>query len=158
MKKWWFLGIAVMLSPYILTAFRANLDYKQRLLAAARGADRVVITPAGVATEYKMPSIELQGEAEVLELLSQFDVEPLETRPGKRISIRCACDGDFHIDAYRGDTLLVSIGYQHGENIRWRSNRWDDSDRKLKSRSAVPAWLETHGYPAMKQWYERKNR
>jgi hypothetical protein len=161
MKKWWFLGIAVMLSPYLVIVFRTNMDFKHRILTAARGADRVVITPTDMVTcsAPDTPSTELQGEEQVLDLLNQIEVVPPEKVWGGlgEKGFRCMCDGDFHLDAYRGDTLLVSIGYQHGENIRWRNDRSSGSDRKLTgtSRSAVPAWLEAHGYPAMKQWYER---
>ena len=136
------------------------------LIAAAKDADRIVVVPTRMTTQegkLDIPSSELHGEELVRELLEQIELIPPETEVGFLFirgmkCFRCMCDGDFHINLYRGDTLRVSIGY-HGSHIRWRNGRWGtDVNLKKEALGRVPLWLHDHGCPQMKDWYEARDR
>jgi hypothetical protein len=168
MRKWWILGLAVILVGYPLSQGTKNsVPNTGQLVAAARDADRIVVVPTPMTARPDrpdLPSIELHGEDRVTELLQQVDLIPPKvemTFPGI-VSVRgfaCACDGDFHINLYRGESLRVSLGYQHGTHVRWRKGRWGtDVLLRKESLGRVPQWFHDHGYPHMKEYYAERER
>jgi hypothetical protein len=167
MKKWWITGIfVILLGIPLANAARSSTPSSRDLLLAAKGSDRIVVMPTrNVSGEGRpiLPSFEIHGEEAVIDLLNQIDIVPPKvTNYGIMLSVEnfaCMCDGDFHIQAYRGEKLLVSIGYHHGKTIRWRKGRWGtDVYLTNASTKAVPAWLQEHGYPTMREWYEQTGR
>jgi hypothetical protein len=163
MKKWWIAGILVIAGGVVLAnAGRAHVPSTKQLLGAARGADRVLIVPTHMISgegRPLLPSFEIQGEEQVADFLQQIDiVQPEFANFGVTTSMesfRCGCDGDFHFQVYRGEYLLMSIGYHHGKSIRWRNGPWGtDVYLTTASSRAVPQWLVNNGYSTLKNHYD----
>lgn len=160
MRKWWILGVAVILLIYpLFRAVATTTPSTAQLRRAAEGADRVVIVSTPMTSQLR--SVEFHGAATVASLLAEIDVQPPESEGlvpslfGTRC-VYCMCDGDFHINFYRGESLLVSLGYHHDRTIRWRDGPWNtDVYLTNKSRGRVPQWLDAHGYPEMERHYRQ---
>src|SRR5438045_326176 len=111
MRKWWLLGVAVIAVGYPLS-YGIRPPSGADLIAAARGADRIVVVPSPMTTRdgrLDLLSFELHGEELVRELLQEIEIVPPETQMvGPFVQTKgfsCACDGDFHINIYRGESL-----------------------------------------------------
>src|SRR5438128_1258051 len=125
--------LLVFLCDHVIHSIRPSLA---RLLSAAKGADRIVVV-AGIVggtpeDESRMgkPVFEIRGAEQVRDMLDQ--VEWIAPKGG--ISFKCMCDGEYHLDLYRGETLAVSLGFHHDRSMRWRNGSWN-TDVELTDRS-----------------------
>jgi len=91
----------------------------------------------------------------VTELLHILDfITPEPGRGG-----RCGCDGDYHVEFYHDEELLISVGYHHNKLLRWRNGPWrTDVELTNEARRAVPAWFADHEYVAMRDKYKAEGR
>jgi hypothetical protein len=69
----------------------------------------------------------------------------------------CFCDGSYHLRFYKGDKLLLSLGWHHSVALRWHNGKWPgDAQLTEKSQAAIPAWFKRHGFPALAEEREIK--
>jgi hypothetical protein len=111
---------------------------RSQLLAAAEGADRVMVRscPGGKVV------FEVRGREEARDLLRQIDWE--------RGGVRCPCGGQYLLELRSGGRLLVSLGYHHGELLRWRNGPWKTDVRLTESsRRRLAAWFAARGFPKL---------
>lgn len=151
--RWGLLTVLALLLALGLCAHLLQTPCRPDVLrACAAGADRVVIKPASMVagTKYAQPAVEIAGADQVNELLGLIDFE----LPEGNACFHCMCDGDYHIDFYRGDALIMSLGYHHNNSLRWRQGPWDtDVTLTEQTKQAVPAWFVKHGYASMQAYY-----
>ena len=57
----------------------------------------------------------------------------------------CMCCGEPTLEFYRGDVLVVSLGFHHGQSLRWPNGKWA-GDALLTQDSAgfIIQWLADH--------------
>jgi hypothetical protein len=67
----------------------------------------------------------------------------------------CMCCGNPHMELYAGDFLTATIGYHHGESIRWRA--WND-DAVLKEQDRLLDWMSAHGVDGPRKEVEAAKR
>lgn len=134
----------------------------ERLRAAADGADRLVVRPQWAPVNDSpadVPPVEIVGAGVIEELWDLLEWTPPELPPGGVTFVRCGCDGEFHLDFYKGKKLLLSLGYHHNQLLRWRNGPWKTDVRLTEgAKSSVPAWFKRHGFPVMEKLYEERRR
>jgi hypothetical protein len=97
----------------------------------------------GAQLEYGKTPFEIRGADAVQDFLGAVAWE--EPEPGT--TARCMCDGNYHINIYRGTELRISLGYHHGKLLRWRNSSWrTDLEMTKESREAIPAWFAARGF------------
>jgi hypothetical protein len=57
----------------------------------------------------------------------------------------CMCCGNPSIEFYRGQELVVTLGYHHGRSVRWREGWHGDGRMTPDSAATMNAWLVSHG-------------
>jgi hypothetical protein len=67
----------------------------------------------------------------------------------------CFCCGNPTLEFYKGDALLLSLGYHHSRSLRWVDGQWP-GDGLLKKASAhkLVDWFEQQGVHGPKQEYD----
>ena len=151
---WSALAGVLMLAFLII---RHGVPTRDELLQAARGADRIEVTlPAASGSATKV--FEIRGAKNVTAMLDTVDWhDPPLSLNGMR-AVRCCCDGSYHVNLYRGETLLVSLGYQHGIRFRWRNGPWaTDLELTRSSSKAWPEWFKQQGFAGLEEVRLREN-
>lgn len=62
--------------------------------------------------------------------------------------LTCMCCGNPSLEFYRGEELVVTLGYHHGKNLRWRDHWNGDAVLTQESRDWINAWLKERGVQA----------
>jgi hypothetical protein len=129
-----------------------------QLLTEAEGADRIIVVHGTLGPEssrYGKPAFEIRG-ADVVE-------DFLQTVDWVGTTGRCACGGNYRINLYRGDQLLVSLGCHHGRFLRLDPWRQTDVEMTEDSRQAVAYWFAGRGFAGFREvvddeigWSQRK--
>ncbi len=65
------------------------------------------------------------------------------------------CCGNPTLEFYRGNKLVVSLGYHHGEGVRWLDGKWE-GDGLLTDEAAefLAVWMHERGISGPKEEYE----
>jgi hypothetical protein len=122
---------------------------RNQLLDAAKDADRIVVvhgTLGRTASKYGTPAFEVRGADAVQDFLRTVD--------WVGTTGRCACGGNYRIDLYSGDALLVSLGYHHGRFLRLDPRWRTDVEMTEDSRQAVADWFARRGFPGFREVLE----
>ena len=56
----------------------------------------------------------------------------------------CMCCGDPSLEFYDGDTLLLTLGFHHGESLRWVAGWPGDASLTETSAGFLVKWLADH--------------
>jgi hypothetical protein len=131
---------------------------RNQFLDAANNADRIVVVHGTLgpdSSKYGKPAFEVRGAETVQDFLRTVDWVGMRGR--------CACGGNYQIDLYRGDGLLVSLGYHHGRYLRLDPWKQTDVEMTEDSRQAVADWFAARGFPGFREvvddeigWSQRK--
>jgi hypothetical protein len=135
---------------------RRTAPTHDELLAETRDADRIVVRLGAFGRDQSRhftSVFEIAEREAIQELLRK--IEWAGSSP------RCACEGNYTIEFYAGDKLLVTLGYQHAKNLRWKK-RWGDLELTAESRAAIPDWFAKRGFTGFRElvddergWHER---
>jgi hypothetical protein len=71
----------------------------------------------------------------------------------------CMCCGSPTLEFYRGRKLVVSLGYHHGESVRWLDGQWPgDGLLEEDSKTFLMDWLAERGVSGPKDEYKKAVR
>lgn len=125
--------------------------WKKELQAAVAEADRLTVEPSpGVklskgkdGTKPTRPIyFEINGKENVATLISLIEID--EARSGSH----CKCYGRKAFHFYRGDELLVRLGYAHFHSLKWINGNWEgDALLTTECQVALPMWFKEKGFP-----------
>ncbi len=114
-------------------------DWRGPLAKAVAGADRLELVP--VQSKDQAAVFKVTGKQKVQELIGLVEIDAWRSLG------HCMCWGDMEFRFYKGDTLLVSIAYAHGERLKWRGGPWSgDAVLTAKCQLALPRWFQEQGY------------
>jgi len=126
-------------------------DWKAPLLEASVGVDRLVIEPLPWGDDKKKTSFEINGVEKIKQLLDVIAIDA-----GKS-GHSCHCDGDHRLLFYKGDALVLTLNYLHGNSLRWRQGKWKGDARLTEqTQEAFPLWFKKNGYVAMQEMREAR--
>ena len=134
---------------------RAGSPNRADLAAAVAGADRVVVTPGLLEPRQEdlaRPVFEVRGEGEASALMSEIDFVPPAHGLLWSEGFRCTCDGQYHLDFYRGAQLLASVGWHEAQSAggtvlggrMWNSPRNRDQLFRTGSQRGFQGLVERH--------------
>lgn len=122
---------------------------RDRVLAGAKDVDRIVVvhgTLGQTAAKYGTPAFEVRGADATQDFLRTVDwIGPTGA---------CACGGNYRIDLYRGDQLLLRLGYHHGRFLRLDPRWGTDVEMTEHSRQAVGDWFARRGFSGFREVLE----
>ena len=128
--------IVIILAAALLLSLK---NMKAPLETAVNGADRIELAPTWPLNEPAF--FEIQGKATVEELIEAIDIAEW------RSFSRCMCFGDAAIRFYKGDELLATLGYAHGESLKWPDGPWrGDAALTWNSQAKLRLWFRNQGY------------
>lgn len=122
------------------------------LRESLRDADRIRVRSGGLCHRREDKERTLGEEADsakVRELIESIAVEPGES------GFHCMCCGEPTLEIYKGKELIASLGYHHGQSLRWAD--WP-GDAMLTEASAdgLADWLAAHGAPEPREDLKRQ--
>jgi hypothetical protein len=112
------------------------------LAKALVGVDRIRVRSGGtchrdIASERTL--FEEADPAQVAEVVRLIRIDTAKS------GFHCMCCGNPSIEFYRGDELIVTLGYHHGRSVRWREGWRGDGLMTADGAAALNAWLASHG-------------
>ena len=142
--------LSTRLSPPEVSRFRdahprcvVEHGWMALLRDTAAPADRLRVRTGGtchrrLSTEKTI--FEVRDRAEIKGLLRQIEVN--EDRSG----FHCMCCGSPTFELYEGSRLLVTLGFHHGQSLRW-PDRWPgDATLQPESAEHLARFLGKHGF------------
>ncbi len=134
---------------------RVRFHWMGALRAVLSGLTRLRVRTGG--TCHRDPGeertlFETRDLALINELLAQVAINESHNE------FECMCCGDPSFEFYRGEKLVASLGFHHGESIRWPGVWPGDGALTQKSALAVCQWLSKHGAPDSLKQYEAQQR
>jgi len=117
-------------------------DERKLLLAAAAGADRMVVERGDLLGPSQKPrAFVLLGADKVREFVEQLEFT------GTRQP--CKCLGDWEFKFYQGNELKFMFTYHHGTHLR---GLWGgDAYLTERAQTAVPAWLKQREFASAQE-------
>ncbi len=117
-------------------------EWNTPLQAAIEGATALRVRSGGTChrdREAEVILVEVESAEAVRRFARLIEIDPQQS------GFRCMCCGDPTIEIYRGEALVLSLGYHHGQSLRWL-DRWQ-GDGRLTAESAarIAEWMSTHG-------------
>lgn len=141
------------LSPEVANPFSTanpgalRYSYLQELRKALARANRVRVRSGG--TCHRIPSeeetlFEVTDSSAIGDLLEAIEVD--DTQSG----FECMCCGEPTLEFYEGETLLGSVGFHHGQFLRWSEGWPGDAFLTEKGAEVLGDWMAAHGLPGPK--------
>ena len=138
-------GSLVSLTVMLLAgcAGHTNEDWTTSLHTALHEVTRLRVRSGGTChrqPEAEETLLDLRDGAQIARFVQGIQIDPDESGPA------CECCGDPTFEFYVGDTLTVSLGFHHGQRLRWLDGPWS-GDGALTKNSAdfLVAWLAVQG-------------
>jgi hypothetical protein len=113
------------------------------LAKAVAGADRIRVRSGGTChrdIDSERTLFEETEHAKIEDVIRAIQIDTMRSSWQ-----RCRCCGDPSIEFYRGGELIVTLGFHHGTNLRWREGWRGDGLLTDESAAALRAWLVEHG-------------
>lgn len=120
-----------------------NEDWAVPLHEALKGATRLRVRSGG--TCHRRPNTEktlldIQNPKQVAEVIKSIQIN------ANGSGFHCMCCGNPSLEFYREDTLLVTLGFHHGQSVRWQNGKWSgDALLTKKSADSLVEWLSNNG-------------
>lgn len=127
-------------------------SWESQLAAAVEGADRLRVRTGGtchrdVANERTL--YEEKNPTKIQELVNGIKINESES------GFACMCCGDPSLEFYKGDTLVLTVGYHHGRSMRWPGSWRGDALLTPDSANYLQRWLAER-IPEIKESQERE--
>ncbi len=139
-------------------AIRAFADQprEEKFRQAVRSADRIRIRSGGTCHR------QVESEATLFEVKDRAGVDRVLDAIGiddELSGFHCMCCGEPTIEFYSGTTLIASLGFHHGQSLRWVDEWEGDSALTAESAKALCDWLAEHGLKEpLEEWQEGQRR
>lgn len=123
--------------------------WTESLHAALKDATRLRVRSGG--TCHRQPHeektlLDVRDHKQIAQVVRGIQINPGDS------GFHCMCCGNPTFEFYRGDTLMVSLGFHHGLSLRWPDGKWE-GDGLLSEASAkfLIKWLADHGVSGPKE-------
>jgi hypothetical protein len=93
--------------------------------------------------------LEIQDTEAIASLIQHITIDDRES------GFHCRCCGNPTLEFYRDREIVVSLGFHHGQSLRWPGGKWQ-GDASLTSESAefLNQWLAARGITGPKREYD----
>ncbi|HEV2947384.1 MAG TPA: hypothetical protein VGX70_08405, partial [Gemmataceae bacterium] len=126
-------------------------EWKIHLAAASEGVDRLVVEPLLMSDDKKLSSFEIKGADKIKSLIELIEIDAAHS------GYSCNCDGDHRFRFYKGDMLVLTLHYLHGNALRWPEGKWKgDALLTEATQEAMPLWFRKRGFPALQEMRESR--
>jgi len=134
---------------------RVRFRWVPALRDVLRGITRLRVRTGG--TCHRDPGgektlFETQDGAQVSEFLDQIRIEEAHEE------FCCMCCGEPTFEFYRGDKLVLALGFHHGQSLRWPGGWPGDGALSEESALALCQWLSKHGAPDSLKQHQAEKR
>jgi hypothetical protein len=122
----------------------SNEDWTKQLHEALKDATRLRVRSGG--TCHRKPDeektlLDLDSPKEVTALIQQIQIDAEGGFP-------CMCCGNPTLEFFDKERLILSLGFHHGQSLRWLDGKWSTDGLQTKDSSALLIrWLSEHGVP-----------
>jgi len=122
---------------------RVVTSWREAVRAALSGIDRILCRTGGTChrrTKQEKDKFEIKDADEIKTFIETIDVVEDNS------VFHCMCCGNPTFEFYRGDELVLMLGYHHGRSMRWLNGDWP-GDALLTEKAAkyINALLDMHG-------------
>ena len=112
--------------------------WKAALKDALSGVDRLRIRSGGTchrdaASEKTLA--EVKDSREIGDFVDGIEIDE------SKANFHCRCCGEPSFEFYRGESLVVTVGFHHGESLRWPDGWIGDARLRPKSATFIVDWL-----------------
>lgn len=125
---------------------------EEKFRQEVRSADRIRVRSGGTChrqVDSEATLFEIKDRQGVDRLLAAIEIDD------EGGGFHCACCGDPTFEFYSGTTLVASLGFHHGQTLRWVDGWEDDSLLTAESGKALCEWLAEHGVKEpLEEWQE----
>jgi hypothetical protein len=121
-----------------------HASFDASLQAALKGVDRIRVRSGGTCCRDMAKEIVWFEETDP-ETVRRISSMIRGKTPRWFVAVSCACCGNPSIEFYRGEKLVLTLGYQHGSAIRWREEWTSDITLTPESAAFLNAWSDQHG-------------
>jgi len=131
-------------------------DWTAPLHGALQDATRLRVRSGG--TCHRQPDeekalLDLRDQKQIAEVVQGIQMNPNAS------GFHCMCCGNPTLEFYRDGTLIVSLGFHHGQSLRWPDGKWAGDGLLAKgSADFLIKWLADHGVPGPKEEREEDVR
>ncbi len=122
--------------------FDTSAPTERTLTKALAGVDRIRVRSGGTChrdVETERTLFEETDPAKIATVIHDIRIDTAKS------GFHCMCCGDPSIEFYRGEELVVTLGYHHGRSVRWREGWRGDGLMTTDSAAAMNSWLVAHG-------------
>lgn len=116
--------------------------WESRLASAVQGVDRIRVRSGGTChrnLDREMTLFEERDPSEIAKLVESIRVD----RWGSSV-FPCWCCGEPSIEFYRGQELVLTLGFHHGRIVRWPGGWPGDALLSSESATYLKQWLAAH--------------
>lgn len=120
----------------------SELSRTEKLKHVVQSADRVRVRSGGTChrrIENEKTLFELSGAEAVTKFASWIEVDDDAS------GFECMCCGSPTFEFYKGETLVASVGFHHGQSLRWLDGWEGDSALTPTSSAKLCRLLKEHG-------------
>ena len=118
-------------------------DWTAPLHEALRGATRLRVRSGGTChrmLDEEKTLLDLRNAEEITKVVQGIHIDPNDS------GFHCMCCGNPTLEFYRKDTLTLSLGFHHGQSLRWPKGKWTGDGLLTKdSADFLIKWLSEHG-------------
>lgn len=143
--KYRFTAFVTFIILALATGLKAEVEssWTQKLYQQLEGVDRLHIRSGGTChrgPESEKTLLDLRDAEVVSKVLQNIQITPNDS------GFHCMCCGDPTLEFYRGETLVVSLGFHHARSLRWLEGKWK-GDGLLTQESAdfLVKWMDDQG-------------
>jgi hypothetical protein len=135
---------------------RGEEDWTTSLHTALRDVTRLRVRSGGTChreLEAEKTLLDLRDAAQIAQCVQGICIDSDES------GFACGCCGDPTLEFYKDDAIVVSLGFHHGQSLRWPDGKWS-GDGALTRNSAefLVRWLTDHGVSGPQEEREEQIR
>ena len=127
-----------------------NGDWKDQLVGASEGADRMIVEPQKGWFDPLPGPVEIRNADKIKMFRDIIEINVTLSGPV------CDCKGDTWLRLFRGDKEVMLLSLHHGKCLRWDCGSWT-GDARLTNRSQklLRQWFAANGYEAWEKEREK---
>jgi hypothetical protein len=127
----------------------SKINWTQSLHKKLDGVTRLRVRSGGTChrtQENEKTLSEVTDADQIADFVNGIEINDSES------GFQCMCCGNPSFEFYRGDKLVLTLGFHHGRSLRWPDGDWP-ADGLLTERSAafLIKWLDDHGVDGPKK-------
>jgi len=126
--------------------------WQTALADAAAEATRLRVRTGGTChrtPETEKTLFEVKDVVQIRRLLGSIRIDE------KRSGFECQCCGEPSFEFYAGEKLLLTVGFHHGQGLRWAEGWPGDAALTVESAESICRWMSANGHRGPLEEFER---